>query len=93
MKYSIRGNLSIADETPVIELLNSYTLWKLDPKRDYEANLFIFEAWINNLVDKDNLFNGLKPFVDQFGEVVDWHECSHDELTHTPCVIAEEYRK
>lgn len=90
MKYSIRGNLTISDGAEVVELLNKYTLWRLETMQTEEN--FVFEAWVNNSTDKYHLFSELKPFVDQYGELIDWHECSHDELTGRPCVIAEEYR-
>ncbi|MFQ8550181.1 hypothetical protein ABFJ98_3777 [Acinetobacter baumannii] len=96
MKYSIRGNLSLADGTSVNDVLNQYTLWRLITNQTTDElgnDLFTFEAWVNTLTDKDNLFNELKPFVDQYGEVIDWHECTHDESTQAPCVISEEYRR
>lgn len=90
MKYSIRGNMNLTDGTDVNLVLNKYTLWKLDTKQILDQ--FIFEAWVNTIEDKDALFNELKPFVDLNGEIIDWHECTHDEPTNKPCVIAEEYR-
>lgn len=53
--------------------------------------LFEFEAWVDNVTDKSTLFDDLKPFVDTHGGWIDWHECTHDELTPTPCVIIETY--
>lgn len=90
MKYSIRGNMNLTDGSGIVDVLNKYTLWKLDTNQT--ADIFSFEAWVNTVEDKDALFNELKPFVDVSGEVIDWHECSHDEPISTPCVIAEEYR-
>lgn len=90
MKYSVRGNMNLTDGTEVNLVLNKYTLWRLVTTQTEDT--FNFEAWVNTVEDKDALFNELKPFVDVSGEVVDWHECSHDEPTQTPCVIVEEYR-
>jgi hypothetical protein len=96
MKYSVRGSLSLTDGSDVVNIINQYTLWKLDTNQNVDElgnELFSFEAWVNDVADKDSLFNELKTFVDQYGEVIDWHECTHDEPTQTPCVIAEEYRR
>lgn len=96
MKHSIRGKLSMADGSQVVGLLNSYTLWRLITGTtidwDTKVEYFSFEVWLNTVEDKDSLFNSLKPYVDQFGEVIDYHPCSHDESISTPCVIEEEYR-
>ena len=96
MKYSIRGSLNIEDESSVIEIINQYVLWRLTTKRDKilltEDERFTFEVWLNTVEDKDKLFNKLKSIVDEYGEIIDWHECSHDEEVSRPCVIAEEYR-
>jgi hypothetical protein len=95
MKYSIRGSLAMADGTAVVELLNQFNLWRLitgQNSSDTGADVFTFEAWLNTIEEKDSLFNQLKPFVDQYGEVIDWHECTHDEPSPQPCVIIEEYR-
>lgn len=96
MKYSIRGNLRLADGSNVVSLLNGYELWRLITNQsvDEEGNeLFIFDVWLNTVQDKDSLFSELKPFVDEYGEVIDWHECTHDEVVSQPCVISEEYRR
>lgn len=90
MKYSIRGNFNLSDGSEVVATLNKYTLWRLETN---QTETFNFEVWVNNETDKANLFNELKPFVDQYGEVIDWHECSHDETVSQPCVIQEEYRR
>lgn len=85
----------MTDGQNVVAVLNSYDLWRLITNETTDENgqaVFTFEAWINTITDKDALFNELMPFVDQFGEVISWHECSHDEATQQPCVIAEEYR-
>jgi hypothetical protein len=94
LKYSIRGNMNLADGTEIVNVLNNYSLWRLvtNTFSDEVQDKFTFEAWVNTPGDKDDLFTDLKPFVDEYGEVVDWHECSHDEAVQTPCVIAEEYR-
>lgn len=96
MKYSIRGNLSLTDGSSVVNVLNNYSLWRLITSQTVDENnkdLFIFEVWVNTSTDKNNLFNQLKPFVDQYGELIDWHECTHDEVTQSPCVISEVYRR
>lgn len=94
MKYSVRGNLTISDGSNVITLLNTYELWKLDQELDKDKNgntVFTFEAWVNSVEEKDSLFNQLKPFVDQYGESINWHECTHDETLTQPCTIIETY--
>lgn len=96
MKYSIRGNLSMEDGSDVVDLLNKYKLWRLytDNNKTTEENTsFVFEVWLNSEEDKTSLFNELKSIVDEFGEKIDWHECTHDEVVPQPCVIAEEYQK
>lgn len=90
MKYSIRGQLSTNDVTPVVNLINKYILWRFITTS--EDDLFNFEAWVNTEADKNALYLALKPYVDELGEVIDWHICSHDEEVSQPCVIAEEYR-
>lgn len=101
MKYSIRGTLNTTDEAGVISAINNYEIWRLTTyrgSRAYDENpidgdsKLIFEVWVNSLSDKDSLFNDLKTFVDDYGEIIDWHECTHDESNPLPCVIAEEYR-
>lgn len=85
----------MADGSNVVSLLNQYDLWRLITGQGTDetgADIFTFEVWLNDLADKDSLFPQLKPFVDQYGEVIDWHECTHDEPSPQPCVIAEEYR-
>lgn len=85
----------MTDDSSVISLLNQYDLWRLITGQSVDGNgneLFTFEVWLNTVTDKDGLFNDLKPIVDQYGEAIDWHECSHDEPVNTPCVITEEYR-
>lgn len=90
MKYSIRGNLALADGSSVINILNDYSLWHLVTSQTTDS--FIFEAWVNSVEEKDSLFEELKPIVDTNGESIDWHKCTHDEESPQPCVIAEEYR-
>jgi alpha-mannosidase len=95
MKYSIRGNLAMADGAHVVSLLNDYILWRLITNQSVDeegAERFTFEVWLNTVEDKNSLFESLKPFVDEYGEVIDWHECTHDEAVTKPCVIADEYR-
>lgn len=83
----------MADETAIVELLNRYIMWKLVPgrKKEDEKEWFTFEVWVNSDSDKNSLFDELKPYVDEYGEVIDWHECTHDEIEPKPCHIAEEY--
>lgn len=96
MKYSVRGNLATADNSAVVELVNKYQLWRLDPKKFKDENgqeIFTFEVWLNSESDKDSLFNGLKPFVETESDYIDWHECTHDEPEGQPCEIKEVYRR
>lgn len=88
MKYSVRGNMLLSDGSAVVTVLNKYSLWRLITG---QGESFTFEAWVNTQADKDALFNELKPFVDEFGEFIDWHECTHDEPAVQPCTIAETY--
>lgn len=86
----------MSDGSNIVTIINKYVLWRLytaQEKDREEKDWFTFEAWLNTSEDKDNLFNELKPFVDEYGEKIDWHECSHDEATPIPCVIAEEYKR
>lgn len=85
----------MTDGSNVVSLLNRYNLWRLITGQSMDENgsgLFTFEAWVNTVEDKDSLFTQLKPFLDAYGELIDWHECTHDEPIPQPCVIAEEYR-
>ena len=96
MKYSIRGNLNISDGSDVITLLNHYELWRLKTSQfitDNEQEIFSFEVWVNTIEEKNSLFDALKPFVDEYGELIDWHECAHDEEISLPCVITETYTR
>lgn len=88
MKYSIRGNMLLSDGSAIVGVLNKYSLWRLITNQD---ELFTFEAWVNTEAEKDALFNNLKPFVDAYGESIDWHVCTHDESIPAPCVISETY--
>jgi hypothetical protein len=86
----------MADGSAVVGLLNKYVLWRLvtgQGKDEQGADLFKFEAWVNTIDDKTALFGELKPYVDQFGENIDWHECTHDESNPRSCVISETYTK
>lgn len=94
MKYSIRGNLNMSDGSPVVALLNKYVLWRLETRQtadENEQDIFSFEVWLNTESEKDSLFNALKSYVDEYGEMIDWHECTHDKLIPNPCRIAETY--
>lgn len=96
MKYSIKGNFRGVDENEIVAVINNYNLWRLTTGSHVDMamnEIFTFEAWVNNILDKDDLFNMLKPYVDEYGEAITWHECTHDELHPKPCIIAEEYRK
>lgn len=88
MKYSIRGNLMLPDVVEIVGLLNRYSLWRLLTS---QTESFSFEVWVNTADEKNALFADLKPFVDQYGESIDWHECTHDEASPQPCIIAETY--
>jgi hypothetical protein len=95
MKYSIKGNFKTKDDATVINIINQFFIYKLAPQKttDEVGNpLFIFEAWLPNLLDKNNLYNQLKLKVDELGGSVSWHECTHDEDYPQPCVLIEEYR-
>lgn len=95
MRYSVRGNIQSSSCAPLIVLeINKYQLWRFvtqDTVGDDGLALFTFEAWVNSKGDKTSLFNDLKPFADQYGGWIDWHECSHDEAISKPCVIVETY--
>jgi len=94
MKYSVRGNLNMSDGANVVALLNEYELWRLETRQmvdDNERDIFSFEVWLNTVEGKGSLFDALKVFVDEYGEMIDWHECTHDEAVSLPCVIAETY--
>lgn len=94
MKYSIRGNICCSDGSDIVTVINHYSLWRLLTSRGVNENaqeVFTFEAWVNTEGEKTALFNDLKGFVHE-GDVIDWHECTHDETVSQPCVIAEEYR-
>lgn len=95
MKYSVRGAINTVDGALIIIAeINKYQLWRLmtADAMDNEGNeAFTFEAWVNTEIDKTLLFDDLKPFVDQWGGWIDWHECTHDEPHPQPCVIAEMY--
>lgn len=79
----------LSDGSSVVSVLNNYSLWRLITSQEVDS--FIFEAWVSTEGEKESLFDDLKPFVDEFGEFVDWHECTHDESISTPCVISETY--
>jgi len=80
----------LSDGSEVIELLNKYALWRLITS---QTESFSFEVWVNTSDEKDALFSDLKHFVDEYGESIDWHECTHDEAAPQPCVIAETYSR
>lgn len=97
MKYSIRGSSELHYEDSIVQIINQYPLWRLITKQSKHILTglvsFTYEAWLNTEADKDRLFNEIKLFVEQSKGTVSWHECSHDELSSSPCVIAEEYTK
>lgn len=94
MRYSVRGAIPIDDSQSLVAAINSYQLWRLITALEVDEELgdaFTFEAWVNSEDDKTSLFNQLKPFVNTHGGWIDWHVCTHDELTRRPCAIAETY--
>jgi hypothetical protein len=90
MKYSVRGNIITEDGSHIVTVLNSYALWRLVTGQT--DGVFTFEAWVNTVEDKTALFNDLKPFVNE-GSVIDWHECTHDELNKQKCLHVETYTR
>jgi len=92
MIYSIRGSIHTADGTDILNAINQYTQWQ-PVVYGVEDTVFMFESWVLTMMDKDMLFNDLKPFVDTHGGSIDWHDCCHDEepSMQRPCVIAETY--
>lgn len=93
MKYSIRGFVAIVEKDDVISLVNNYKLWKLNMQDDTENDMIIFEVWLDQKSNKDNLFNDLKTYVNNEDEYIDWHYCTHDEEIPQPCIIEEVYTK
>lgn len=83
--------MNITDGEPIINVLNNFTLWNLKAREDGES--IAFEAWVKTEEEKTALFEALKPFVDEYGESIDWHECTHDEAVSQPCVIMETYTR
>lgn len=83
--------MHLTDGSNIVATINKYPLWRLITEEGIEY--FIFEIWLNTEENKDHLFEELKAFVDEFGEQIDWHECTHDEVERTPCVISEKYTK
>jgi hypothetical protein len=93
MKYSIRGRMNGTEGETIAPVLQSYTAWRLMMDNLWGENVFTFEIWLASEVGRVNLFEELKPFVDEFSGVIDWHECTHDERYKEPCIITEEYRR
>lgn len=95
IKYSLRGSLGTSDAASVEAVLTHYPTshYAVNASIDESGNnLFSFEVWVESEADKDALFEQLKPLVDQYGELIDWHECSHDVMyAARPCVISETY--
>jgi hypothetical protein len=91
VKYSVSGSVNTADGSPIVDAINNYALWRL--VTDQSADGFTFEAWVHVEADKTSLFGELKPFVISAADRIDWHECTHDEAVHAPCVIAETYQR
>ena len=85
----------MSDGASVVALLNEYDIQlpsePIQHQDENEQDLFSFEVWVATVEEKDSLFSALKPFVDEYGELIDWHECTHDEAVSLPCVIAETY--
>ena len=90
MKYSIRGIIHTVDGSGAVALINQYVLWRLVTAETNNGD-FTFEVWLNSEADKTALFNNLKTFVDTYTGSIDWHECTHDEVISSPCVIVETY--
>jgi hypothetical protein len=97
MQYSIRGTLNTSDDTKIKGVINKYrSLDKESLSSHSDKNgkpQFLFELKTKDLVKKSGMFLEFKTLVDEYTGSIDWHECSHDEPTQKPCVIAEEYRK
>jgi hypothetical protein len=94
MRYSIRGSIRTQDGEPIVADINRFSLWRLvtaDEMDEEGYAVFTFEAWVNTESDKTALFDLLKPHVDTHSGAIDWHECTHDEPEHIPCVIIETY--
>ena len=96
MKYSVRGRLNVSEGSLIVSLLNTYDL--INPKINQTVNkqgkdILLFDVWLNTINEKDSLFESLKPFVDEFSGLIDWHECTHDQLNSIPCNIAEIYEQ
>lgn len=91
MKYSTMGHVDVAGASDVIALLNTYSLWKLDPRTDHESGVFFFEAWVNDQADGLSMFNALKPLADLHNGYLMRHECTHEEAEPQPCIAQEEY--
>ena len=94
MKYSISGAIPSVEEHLIVDIINNFNLWRLNTstQRLEEIDVFHFEAWVNEEIDKSNLFNSMKKIVDNYGGDITWHECTHDEEIQSPCVISEVYR-
>lgn len=79
----------LSDGSDVLAILNQYLTLHMVTN---QGNAFTFETWIESPSDRDSLFNALKPLVDQYGESIDWHECTHtNAYASKPCVITETY--
>ena len=86
----------MSDGSSIVAILNEYELWRLKTSQfitDNEQEVFSFEVWVNTIEEKNSLFDALKPSVDEYGESIDWHECTHDEGISSPCVIVEIYTR
>lgn len=102
MKYSIIGNLNgivagSVEEQAVVDKVNTYNpIWRFVPniyKTDEGISVMTFEIWLETVDIRNACFTEMKAFVDKHNGSTTWHECTHDEPTQAPCVIAEEYRK
>lgn len=92
MKYSIRGKLSLNDSLSVLAVFNLFEFWS-EPIIRTRNDHFYFETWVNTDLEREDLFNSLKPFVNVENELfIDWHECTHDEEIPKACVISEVFR-
>jgi hypothetical protein len=108
MYYHIRATIISSDTTELESYISAFNKKmqqqkKLEFVRKFEYTLQVDEQGIPSLFvqtwldmslvnERIDIFAKLKQFVTNKGGDVDWHECSHDEGTNKPCVIAEEFK-
>jgi len=99
MKKAIRGSLRVqlqTDKDQILQDINQYPLWKLnatDSQDEAGISVFVFELWLENNTDEVALWEQVKTHCNTFGGTVDRHDCTHDEPSPRPCVIAETYAR